>query len=350
MIRYRSYVSRLAAVGFAMAALATAGRGAPIARADTPAPPRALVAATIAPTLILREVQPGGTEVRAFALSSAETALTATVKAVVSTTPTNPGPGAASSAAAAPLTAGLLSVGGAPASLVYDTKHSLRLTGLKPNTTYDLDLAAVTRTGVRLTAHARFTTLKQRVRLTIDTITITDDGDTFGEGEPTWFWSVGWSGGAIKDCFPKSAGHCQEGGFREGVVFPACTRGDRDHRTCAYSYVFAEENFQPAPNPQPQPGSEDFTAMPRQFLVSVAAHESDSFLGPLDAVFDWGAWLGGNAEASWQAPQGEEHARQKLTASANDGNFRSVIAFTFEVFYDNQSYTPTDGRVASAAK
>jgi hypothetical protein len=294
--------------------------------------------------LTIPELRPGGTEVYAFALSSEPTAMTYSIKPVSNTSPPTGPSSPLSGIVALPLGGGVVSSGGTPPQPVYDTKHNLHRTGLTPNTTYDLDVAATTQAGLHLTAHARFTTLKQRVRMTLEKIVVSDDGDTFGSGEPTWFWQVGWPGGTVKDCYPQAAGHCQVGSASEGTIYPYANGSSK------FSVVFAEENFRPVPNPNPQPGEEDFTSMPQQFLLSVSARESDSFLGSLDALFDWGAWLSGVSEATWQAPQGVEHARQSVTVAAEDGNFRSVMSFTFEVFYDAQSYPPNDGRVYSTSK
>jgi hypothetical protein len=358
MVRCPAFIQRLVVAGLTAGVLATGAFSAATAGADTP-PARATGATTAtgatgavaAPTLNVF-VSPGGTEATADAISSVPTTITYTVQAITTTgTPVGPGAGLPLRGVVAPIS-GVLSTGNPPPPPQYDTKHHLNLTGLKSNTTYDLDVTGTTQQGKQLTAHARFTTLKKRVRITLDKIVVQDDGDTFGSGEPTWFWQMsGFSGGPLADCFPKDAGHCKEGDYSEGTIIPNCTRGGRDHRTCAYSYVFAEENFQPIPNPHPQPGGEDFSSMPQQFQIKVSAKESDyPILGGLDSLLDWGAWLGSSQETSWSVPQGKESASQQVAVSADDGNFRSSMVFTFQLFHDNQTYSPTDGRVASAAK
>ncbi len=340
MSRAPSFVKRLIIAGLTAGVLATAALGATTAGAD-PIPARAPVAAAPATTLFLPEVRPGGTYVDALALSSEPTSLTYSLKRADMAPPVTGGAGPLQGVRA-PIGGGVLSP---PESTpVYETKHPLHLTGLTSNTTYVLYVAATTRSGQRLTAQAQFTTLKERVRLTLDKIVIHDDGDTFSDGDPTWFWQVGWATGTAKDCYPKSAGQCKEGDFSEGTVYPVIN-GQK------FAFVFAEENFQPVPNPHPQPGNEDFTSMPQQFQLKVSAKESDyAILGGLDSLFDWGAWLGGIAQASWQVPQGKESASQQVTVSAEDGNFRSTMYFTFQLFHDNQSYPPNDGRVFSTAK
>jgi hypothetical protein len=224
------------------------------------------------------------------------------------------------------------------------TKVNIHRTGLTPSTTYELDVFATTQAGAKLTAHARFTTRKQRVRVTLDKIDICDGGDTFGSGEPTWFWKVGFNGYTVQDCYPQVGGDCQEGSAGEGTVYPYANGSTK------FAFVFAQENFEPIPNPHPQPGSEDFSSMPTQFSLQVSANESDGPFGSLDSFFDWGAWLSGTSQATWQVPQGVEHSSQAVAVSAEQDNFRSVMHFTFAVFYDNQTYTPNDGRVFSTSK
>ena len=237
---------------------------------------------------------------------------------------------------------------------VYEKEARIQLTGLTSHTTYEVVVTASTRDGRTATARQTFETASKRVRLTLNTINIQDVGGLLegDHAEPTWFWHLsGFAGGPLKDCFPKAAGQCQEGDFGEYTLLPTCSRGDRDHRTCTYTYVFAEENFRPTDNTNAAPGSEDFTSMPRQFQLRAAVHESDApLVSSLDTFFDWGAWLGGSAQAAWQVPQGQERTSQQVTVSTDDGTFRSTMHFTFELFHDKLSYPPTDGRVHSLAK
>jgi len=134
------------------------------------------------------------------------------------------------------------------------------------------------------------------------------------------------------------------GSATEGSIYPH-TSANR-----AFAFVFAQENFHPLPNPNPQPGGEDFATMPQQFVLSVSAKESDGVFGFLDEVLDGGSWLEGIPQATWQVPQGVEGAWKTLSVSAEDGNFHSTMYFTFEVFYDNGVYAPNDGRVYSTSK
>lgn len=339
-----------AAVALVSALAATTAPGARSSvLAATPPPVKVAlssIAATVAPALTIRDVNPGGTELRAFATTTVPASFSYTVRQAPDPV-AQTGLGGISllhGPAAALAESSVLTEIGTPSQPDYETKFTVHRTGLTPNTTYDLDVSATTQDGDTLTAHTRFTTLKQRVRVTLDSIDISDDGDTFGSGEPTWFWKVGFQGYTVDDCYPQGDGHCQVGSASEGTVYPYANGSTK------FSFVFAQENFQPIPNPHPQPGSEDFSSMPTQFTLQASANESDGWLGPLDSFFDWGAWLSGTSQASWQAPQGVEVARQAVSVAAEQDNFRSVMHFTFEVFYDNQSYPPNDGRVFSTSK
>lgn len=325
------FVRRIvAAVGLTLGAFAPAALG--VGSAD----------AAQSPTLSLVDLRPGGTQVEVLALSSVPTSVRYSVRRVEAAPTPPPSRGVLGTVGQLP-TLGLLDPGTNAPPTRFSTKNPIRVTGLKPDTTYDLSVGATTEAGEQLTAKVRFTTLKQRVRLTLDKITVTDDGDVIGNGEPTWFWQMGWPTGFAKDCFPKKAGKCREGDFGTGTITPRTGEGR------SYSYVFAQENFRPMPGTGA--GEEDFTTMPTAFTLSVKANESDSiFQSVLDAFFDPYAMLGGSTPTVWQVPQNVERASQQITLGASDGNFSSHMLFTFEVFYDAQTYTPNDGRVFSTAK
>ena len=250
---------------------------------------------------------------------------------------------------------------------VYDKEARFRLTGLTSNTAYEVVVNAATEDGRTASARQTFTTLKRRLSVTLDKIVVHETGDgalsgIFGDrnADPTWHWTLeGFSGGPLQDCFPKAAGSCKEGDFGADdrvSILPACTRGDRDHRSCVYTYVFAQENFVAGDNTNAPPGDEDFTTMPTQLTVRADAKEHDvTFFGAVDAAIstlfgDWGAWLGGASVATWQAPQGVENASQQLTVAADDGGFRSTMYFTFKLFHDDKTYPPNDGRVRATSK
>ena len=233
---------------------------------------------------------------------------------------------------------GSAQAGGAAAGTVSQPQHRLMLTGLKSNTTYTLTVRAKNRMGKEATAETTFTTLKRRVRVTLDSITVHSDGDLIGSGEPTWFWTLGRPVISIQDCFPSSAGKCKEGSFGTGTITPLTSAGVK------YAHVFAEENFLPIP------GGEDFTTMPADFVLKAKAVENDAGLGWLDDIIAFGAFLSGASEASWHAPRGGQSASDAVALDANDGSFRSTMRFRFELFHDNTSYPPTDGRVHSTSK
>ena len=224
---------------------------------------------------------------------------------------------------------------------VYEPAHSLKLTGLKSNTTYTLTVRATNLVGQQASTETTFTTLKRRVRVTLDSISVLSDADLIGQGEPSWFWTLGYPVVSIRDCFPSAAGKCKEGGFGTGTITPLSSKGAK------YAHVFAEENFQSLP------GGEDYTTMPADFVLKVRAVESDAGLGWLDdfiAKVDFNFFFSGVSEASWQAPQGVETASKTVMLQANDGGFRSSLTFRFELFHDNASYPPNDGRVHSTSK
>ena len=310
------------------------------------------------PLTIELGVSPGGTEATVYVRPTNPELITVshTLRRVAATGPV--GPTAPPTRlpvrdVAAPLGGGVFSDGSPPPVPVYEKEARIRLTGLQPNTTYEVLVNAGTSDGRTATARQTFSTLKQRVRLTLDKIVVHDDGDGFlsGKGEPTWLWTVeGFAGGPLKDCYPKnSAGRCGVAEVSEGTLYPY-------FGTQKYVLVFAQENFVPVVNPNQQPGDEDFTSMPQQFTLRADATEDDPSIvgsvdGALSTIFgDWGAWLAGSSVATWQAPHGVELASQQVTVAANDGTFESTLYFTFQLFHDNQTYSPNDGRVHSTSK
>lgn len=343
MTEYRSLIRRLTAPALAAAMLGAAAFGGRTANA---APP---------PLAIELGVYPGGTEATVYVRPTSADLISVShsVRRVTGGGTTVPPTRAPIRDVVASLGGGLLTTDGFQPQPVYDKEARIRLTGLQPNTTYEVTVNAATPTGQTAVARQTFTTLKQRVRVTLDKIVVHNDGDGFlaGKGEPTWLWSIeGFSGGPLRDCYPKNtAGRCGVAEVGEGTILPRTRAGQ------PFSYVFAQENFMPVVNPNPQPGNEDFTSMPRQFTLRATAHEDDSIVGPLDAALstlfgDWGARLATSPVATWQAPQGVESASRQVTVGADDGTFRSTMYFTFQLFHDNVSYPPNDGRVHSSSK
>jgi hypothetical protein len=358
MTLQRASIRRLIAVaGLAAAMLGGAVLGAADASAGTP-PPLA----------IEMQVSPGGTEAKVFVRpTNAELiAVTHSVRRV------NTGGGTVVNpprlpirdvAAIPPLVA---TTGGLPTLAQYVKQYEATVKGLQSNTAYEVTVNASTQDGRTASARQTFTTLKQRLSVEVERIVVHETGDgalsgIFGDtnADPTWHWTIeGHSGGPLQDCFPKAAGSCKEGDFGADdrvSILPSCTRGDRDHRSCTYVYVFAQENFVAADNTNAPPGSEDFTTMPTQLTIRVDAKEHDvTFFGAVDAaistLFTWGAWLAGSSQATWQAPQGVENASKQVSVSADDGGFRSTVHVTFKLFHDNKDYPPNDGRVRAGSK
>lgn len=215
---------------------------------------------------------------------------------------------------------------------VYTAASKFKLTGLSSNTTYTLFVRATNRAGQQVTVQQTFTTLKQRVRVTLREIKITDDGDWFGDGEPGWIVKLDWSRGSVAGCFPNTdvgfGGVCQTGSYGEGRIFPRNNRGD------SLAWIFAEENFD---------------TMPAEFTLDATAKEEDWFpvvsaLATLleDCLGD-GVGCGFSntvGSPSWKAPQGVEWASTPAIVAASDHGtgFESTLMFTFELFHDNLSY------------
>src|SRR5262249_11650518 len=135
----------------------------------------------------------------------------------------------------------------------YTRLHERKLMGLTSNTTYNVTVTAQTQAGQTYTTTTSFTTAKKRVRVTLESIDITDDGDWFGNGEPLWFVMPIWNGGSGAGqfhgendgafCYPNDYGKCKYGSFGEGRFTPLNSNTDR-----ALQFIFAEENFDRFPS------------------------------------------------------------------------------------------------------
>ena len=217
------------------------------------------------------------------------------------------------------------STAGLPSS-TYLAEHRAGLSNLKSNTTYEVAVYATNAAGQNAIATKRFTTSKQRVRVTLREINITDDGDWIGDGDPTWFLRLEWAGGKTGGCYPNNGNICETGSHGEGRIFP------RNYRGQFLSWTFAEENFD---------------TMPVAFKLSAAAQEYD--LVPilpnalncinLTGQCGYGSDLSYVTE-TWQVPAGREWASTPVSVHAYDGGkgFDSTMTFTFELFHDNLSY------------
>jgi hypothetical protein len=212
--------------------------------------------------------------------------------------------------------------------------HQVTLSGLTSNTGYEVLVRTEDSTGKRLEARAGFYTIKKRVRLVVDEITITKDGDWFGNGEPTWFWSVLWDGGSSGGCFPNTtpsgvehlSGVCQAGSYGEGAFVPRNDRGQK------LALTFAEENF---------------SVLPQTFFVSAKTTEEDLIDPLIVLVSELGAeFTPVYGSVPFAVPQDREwmSAPIMLSPHCDECSVESRILFRFDVFHDNLSYPPNHGR------
>jgi hypothetical protein len=208
----------------------------------------------------------------------------------------------------------------------YATTHERTLAGLKSNTTYDVVATAETKAGQKHTAQARFTTAKQRVRITLREINIERDGDTIGDGEPRWLVSLLWgANGRAAGCYPNNGAYCESAGRGDGRFQP------RNYLGQPLMWLFAEENFD---------------AMPDGFQLLTKAEENDLVdilqAYPEALLPDWERVEGVVRRSDWTVPPNKEFASQPFTIRADHGSsgqdFKSVMTFTFELFHDNLSY------------
>jgi hypothetical protein len=210
----------------------------------------------------------------------------------------------------------------------YATTHQRKLTGLQSNTAYEVTVTALTQSNQLHTATTRFTTARQRVRVTLREITITEDGDIFWmNGEPMWLVRLTWADGKTGACYPNNGNICETGDHGEGRIFPKNYLGQ------PLTWLFAEENFD---------------TMPAAFSISAKGEEYD-FVPALSKLAECfvgacstgeGSNEGTYSTKSWQVPAGREWASTPIAVDADDSQqeFRSTLAFTFELFHDNLSY------------
>ena len=304
----------LLAGGLILGVLATAALSGPAARADapkpaasrTPTPAPASATPTAAPGFAGPLPQMTAVEVRALGTEATLSFITTQPSAVTIDYQPAGGPTA----------------GGQSPVQGYATTHERRLAGLRSNTTYDVTVTATTKSGEKHTAQTRFTTSKQRVRITLREINITEDGDGFlsGDGEPSWLTRLEWAGGKTGGCYPNNGAFCETGSYGEGRIFP------RNYLGQFLSWTFAEENFD---------------RMPAAFTLSVKGEEYDivPVLGKVVDLFQPASGFESGSFA-WQVPAGQEWASTPAFLDAGNGSqgFKSTMAFTFELFHDNLSY------------
>jgi hypothetical protein len=211
----------------------------------------------------------------------------------------------------------------------YATTHEHKLTGLTSNTAYDVTVTAETRSGQKHTAQTRFTTLNKRIRITLESIDIKDDGDGIftGNGEPVWGVNLTWTSSAgastpQRYCYPIP---CTWGDFSEGRITPRNSAGELP------VIIFAEQNFDHFPD------TVSLKVDAKEFdTVDYLPHLVDC----ITSIVDGGCVLGEETPTMWRVPQGVENASKRLVVRGDDTDtgFESLLTFHFEVFHDNTPY------------
>ncbi len=306
MKRSQSFINRiLAGAGLAAVVLGAAAVGGPVAGAD-PTPPLRAIPATFAASLSPIQVTVGAHDATATFTSSEPTVVSYELKLVSATPPAQPPRGPLGNVANPLGSAGTIATD-PPAAPAYNTKYQLHLTPLKSATTYDLFVAATTRSGQRLTAQTRFTTLRERVRVTLESIDIQDDGDSFlrGDGEPRWTMDVAWGANKSRQCYPITCGSF--GNFGEGRIVPHDANGNR------LAWVFTEEIYTP---------------LPKALTISVQAEEDDGFFAGSPSQIS-------TATAECRLPGTEAvSTRVQVRGDEESRGFRSLLTFTCDRFFD----------------
>jgi hypothetical protein len=210
---------------------------------------------------------------------------------------------------------GTASTGGAQAAAVYQTQHRLDLTGLQSNMNYEL---VVTATAEKpndkqpAVVRQRFTTLRERLRITVEEINIEDDGDGWlsGDGDPRWEVDLKYpNSNAAMLCFPNPGDCSKYGNYGEGRITPR-------YAGQPLYWLLAEE----------------ISPLPDELTITVRAYEDDPEVT--------GACVGDCEETrpasiTWRRPQGvESHTARVQVRGDNGEGFKSVLTFKFEVFHD----------------
>jgi hypothetical protein len=298
----------LLGAGLALAALAPAALSSPAQAADP---------LTLSPL----QIRVGGT-LAAVSFTSSEP-----VKVTV-----NYRPAAIAATAAAstpqPITTGIISFNDPRFTMPgYSTTHEHRLTGLTSNTPYTVIVTARTSDNRTATAQGNFTTAAKRIRITLESINIEDDGDGIltGDGEPMWFVDLGWSGRPD----PLGFSYNPERKLGEGRFTPR-TRSGR-----ALVFAFAEENFD---------------QFPETVSLAVEADENDTVIDSvvrayecITSVVEGGCVTGEESPTVWRVPQGVESASQVLNVRGDEPatGFESVLTYRMEVVHHNVPYPST---------
>jgi hypothetical protein len=230
--------------------------------------------------------------------------------------------------------------GGPPPLVPPSTSHRVQLTNLKSNTTYVTTVLAETPDGVSVTQQAQFTTLKERVRITAESVDITQGAAVYGDNTVMWTFDVKWgpasgyhppsANGATSTCYPST-----DSGSPQGGICQSASHGDgslqvRNNYGQPLSWIFAEENF-------------DF--MPSTFAFDGTATDTDLLTYPRN--YTPGCPPGPD---NGDVPQGVESATKTITICVNDpsSQLNTTVTFRLDLFYDNASYparqrnAPTD--------
>lgn len=314
---YRTLAQRLiacaglAAVVVGAAALSTSPVGAdPVPQRGVPAAARPGAAAT-EPLRIEMQVSPGGTRADVYVrpVPTDGIAVSHTVRRVTGGGATVPPTRIPLDDIRVPITGGVATIDGTPPPADYRKEHTIRLTGLQSNTTYEVTVHAATADGRTAVARQTFTTLKARVRVTLEEINIEDDGDGVfrGDGEPRWEMELSPGG---KICFPIKCGTF--GNYGEGRFVPRDPAGNR------LSWQLYEEVY---------------NGLPDTLTISVKAEEDDGAISGSPSQIS-------TATAAWRVPRGVEStsARVQVRGDQASRDFRSVLTFTFELFHDDKPY------------
>jgi hypothetical protein len=314
---YRTLVHRLiAGAGLAAVVFGATAISAPSANAD-PIPQRGVPAAarpgatTTAPLSIEMQVSPGGTQANVYVrpTNSELIAVSHSVRRVNGGGTVAPPIRIPLDGIRAPITGGVATIDGVLSPADYRKEHTIRLTGLQSNTTYEVTVNAATPDGRTAVARQTFTTLKARVRVILEEITIEDDGDGIfrGDGEPRWEMDLTLGG---KLCYPIKCGSF--GNHGEGRFVPRDPAGNR------LTWKLFEEVF---------------NGLPDVLTMSVKAEEDDGAISGSPSQIS-------TQTAVWRVPRGVETASSRVQVRGDQASrdFKSVLTFSFELFHDDTPY------------
>lgn len=320
------------------AASTSSARPAPLTR--TPAPTAAAIITPIPVTVVPQpvanvSVQASGTGATVTVTSREPTSIAVSAGPFLFTGAQS-GAGSGSGSSSLPSSGaqlpgtGTASLGGSGAS--FATSHTVKLTGLSSNSTYSANVTGQTQAGENFTQQVVFQTLKERIRVSLETIDIGNNGAIYGGSDMAWGSVLQFYGGNSQPpgplgnvllCYPRSSGVCSTGNFGNGTFSPTNDFGE------SLDWVFSQENFD---------------IMPTSFGVFSAVEADPGLLSRLTGDL---ANLFANIpvygeEPGWSVPQGVESATGTETVTANDDStgtgVETTLTFRYYLFYDNASY------------